>query len=260
VPIQDWTLQSTWDNAYKIKADARIGDGRGSRGPRETRLYTHYHNFALKNSASLRMQQLVTKLNIVTGSRIVVIGAGFGWSVEWLNANGYIAIAVDPNQYLITKAPTSEEPEITTLIESTGRDKNELRIDVHGDGKEKPILDILVRQDGKRTSETLIDEEMKNNGSRKAVHNVISKNMDYVITENLLSTLSDAELITVAQNLDSFKKLQANVPIIHLDTWTDESQDPDYNWKTGAEWRTFFDNTLNLSDHILVRVGTLEVA
>ncbi len=257
MPIQDWTLQSTWDNAYKIKADERIGDGKGSLN---NPLRTHYHNFVLKNSAGLGMQKLVTKLNIVAGSRIVVIGAGFGWSVEWLNANGFIAIAVDPNQYLIGKAPTSEEPEITTLIEAKGRDKNELRIDVHGDGKEKPILDILVRQDGKRTSETLIDEDMKNNGSRRAVWGELSKNMDYVITENVLSTLTDSELVDVANNFDSFKKLQSNIPIIHLDTWTDISQRPEYNWKTGVEWRSFFDNTLNLPDHILVRVGTFEVA
>ena len=253
--IQDWTLQSTWDNAYKIKADERIGDGKGSL---TNPLRTHYHNFILKDSAGFRMQNLVTKLNIVTGSRIVVIGAGFGWSVEWLNANGYIAIAVDPNQYLIGKAPTSEEFEIATLIEAKGGDINAHRIDPT-DKIEKPILDILVRQDGKRTSETLIDEDLKKVNSRKAIHSAIGKNMDYVITENMLSTLSDAELIDVADNLDKFKKLQSGVPIIHLDTWTDESQDPDYNWKTGVEWRAFFDNTFNLPDHILVRVGTLEV-
>jgi hypothetical protein len=261
MPIQDWTLQATWDFAYRIKADAKIGDGRGSRGPRSTRIYTHYHNFVVKNAVGFNMQALVTKLNIVTGARIVVIGAGFGWSVEWLNANGYIAIAVDPNQYLISKAPTSEETEITTLITAKGRDKNELRIDP-SDKIEKPMLDILVRQDGKRTSEILIDEDMKNSGSRRAVWNQFSKNMDYVITENMLSTISDAELIGVANNLDSFKKLQANVPIIHLDTWLNTTGrfDSGYNWKTGAEWRSFFDNSLNLPDHILVNVGSLEVA
>jgi len=258
MPIQDWTLQSTWDNAYKIKADELIGDGKGSL---TNPLRTHYHNFIVKNAVGRTMQRLVAKLNIVIGSRIVVIGAGFGWSVEWLNANGYIAIAVDPNQYLIDKAPTSEETEITTLIDAKGRDKNELRIDP-SDQIEKPLLDILVRQDGKRTSETLIDEDMKNNGSRRAVWNQLSKNMDYVITENMLSTLSDAELIDVADNLDKFKKLQANVPIIHLDTWMDTSGrfDTGYNWKTGPEWRAFFDNTLNLPDHILIADGILEVA
>ena len=258
MPIQDWTLQATWDAAYKIKADERIGDGKGSL---TNPLRTHYHNFIVKNAIGRTMQALVIKLGIVTSSRIVVIGAGFGWSVEWLNANGYIAIAVDPNQYLIDKSFTSEEGEITTLIVSKGRDTNESRIDVHGDGQTKPLLDILVRQDGKRTSETLIDEEMKNPGSRKAVHSAIGKNMDYVITENMLSTLSDAELIDVASNLDKFKKLQANVPIIHLDTWLDTTGrfDTGYNWKTGPEWRAFFDTVLNLPDHILIADGTLEV-
>lgn len=258
MPIQDWTLQSTWDNAYRIKADERIGDGKGSL---TNPLRTHYHNFIVKNAIGRTMQKLVTKLNIVTGSRIVVIGAGFGWSVEWLNANGYVAIAVDPNQYLIDKAPTSEEPEITTLIAAKGRDKNELRIDP-SDGQEKPLLDILVRQDGKRTNEILINENMKTDGSRRAVWNQLTNNMDYVITENMLSTLNDAEVIDVADNIEECKKLQAGVTVIHLDTWLDTSGrfDTGYNWKTGPEWRAFFDNTLNLPDHILIADGTLEVA
>ena len=158
MPIQDWTLQATWDKAYKVKADERIRDGKGSL---TNPLRTHYHNFILKERRGYRMQNLVTKLNIVAGSRIVVIGAGFAWSVEWLNANGFIAVPVDPNPYLISKASTSEETEITDLIITKGRDKNELRIDP-SDQKEKALLDILVRQDGKRTTETLIDEELKN--------------------------------------------------------------------------------------------------
>ena len=46
-----------------------------------------------------------------------------------------------------------------------------------------------------------------------------------------------------------------------FDTWLDTHGrfDTGYNWKTGLEWRVFFDTVLNLPDHILIADGTLEV-
>ncbi len=252
MPIQDWNLKSTFDGSYAIRASRYLNQHPNNDFPE---IITHYHNFKLGKWMRDSMQKLVTNLNVPTGSRIIVVGSGWGWGVEWLNENGYVAIAVDTSAYLQNNYLGSEETEINEQLSLAdgALDVNTPCWDLD-DGQQKLVGDIMVRPDGRRGHTELIDETLSNNGSRRSVRGALSNNVDYIITEAMLSTLSDAELITVADNIDSLRVLD-NAICIHSDVWLNprhaSSHDPGYNWKTGAEWREFFDNTLNLPNHVL---------
>ncbi len=156
-------------------------------------------------------KNIIRELSLDGTHRIVIFGCGFGWLDEAMRTQGIDAIGTDTSPH-IQNAWTSGTGE-------TGSSK-------------KPL-----NQNG------------GNNGSRNKIRQEFAGNNDptHVISENVLTSLSDAEITDLAQ-WDSF----TGAAIIHLtsvfEKQIQKDQFPAWNWKTGAEWRTFF-NGLGLSHH-----------
>jgi hypothetical protein len=183
----------------------------------------HYERSVIFQGLQIRAALLVNVLGLDATDRVVIFGCGFGWLDEALRALGIDAVGTDPSAY-IQSAWTDGTGE-------TGSDK-------------KPL-----------------DERGHNNGSRQAIRREFAGNNDptHVVSEDVLTSLSDAEILDLAQ-WDSF----TDAEIVHITHTIEDdprgqaqAEFPLWNWKTMADWRAFFDGA-GLGDHRLFRPGRLE--
>jgi hypothetical protein len=84
----------------------------------------------------------------------------------------------------------------------------------------------------------ILNEDLSNNPSRTRVRNAIlakgGSSWD-VITENVLTVLSDSECTTLASRARSIPGISR---LIHLVSTTRNGNIPGYNWKSVSEWKT----------------------
>lgn len=172
----------------------------------------HYERTALFSVAQQKAQRIISIFGLTAAHRVVIFGCGFDWLGEALRAAGINAVGCDTSPYIQSAWGAGAE---------TSSDK-------------KPL-----------------NENGGNNGSRNKIKQEFAGNNDptHVLSEDMISSLSDVELTDLAQ-WDSF----TNAEIAHSTTAFFQQQqlddNADLNWKTEADWRTFF-NGIGLSHHRL---------
>lgn len=165
----------------------------------------------------------VNILGLGLASRVVLVGAGFNWTCEHLEPLVEKCVGTDTSPWI-----------------------------------------FLARNDGNPghvSNGTLLNEDHRNNGSRNAVKREFVGNADptHVITEDVLSSLSDQEIADIAD-----LRQYTNAVIAHLVTPLDPNHPeqlvnlPSLNWKTMLEWRALLDANGGAGD-ILIQAGTYEV-
>jgi hypothetical protein len=112
VPIQDWTLQATWDAAY----DIGVAD--------QPAVRLHYHRAVIYPALQNRAQQLVTILGLTSTSTIAVVGAAYGWLEEALleALPGLTIVSVDTGALIHTQKAQTETASIRAAIIAAGLD------------------------------------------------------------------------------------------------------------------------------------------
>lgn len=116
-------------------------------------------------------------------------------------------------------------------------------------------LDLYKTRTGPRTSATIVDEDGSNNNSLRAIANQLGSSVDVVFTEELLNSVSDDQGLLICNYVSNLLSRHGNsgAKIIHMLTQKkeDSRQDPNLNWKTFAEWRTFLDAN-GFNSHVIM--------
>lgn len=191
---------------------------------------------------------LVPLLGLTPQSSVCLIGAGYGYSLEVLEDDHGITrvIGTEPSP-LRAKAAQSEDAEIQAAIEAVG-----LSV-ATGDGarlfsalRDRPGLPRATR------ASDVLSEDLASNASRTRVRQALqakgAASWD-VITENVLTVLSDAECVALSSRL---RQLSGVNRVIHLTSTrvppeSEAIQDPIYNWKSVAEWKALLPADLIVS-------------
>lgn len=182
----------------------------------------HYERSEIFQGSQRRAALLVNVLGLDATDRVVIFGCGFGWLDEALRALGIDAVGADTSSYI--------QGAWADGTGETGSDK-------------KPL-----------------NENGGNGGSRQQIRKEFAGNNDptHVISEDVLTSLSDAEILNLVQ-WDSF----TDAAIAHITHTIEDdphgqamAEFPLWNWKSMSEWRVFFDGA-GLSHHRLLRPGNL---
>ena len=188
-----------------------------------------------------RWAWLAPLLGLTATSSVCIVGAGYGYSLEILEERGITrTIGTEPSAGLRAKMAVSEDGDIQAEIESVG-----LTV-TSGDGlaafnrlRDRPALPRAKR------AADVLNEDMATAASRNRVRQALQgkggSSWD-VITENVLTVLSDAECTALS---NAARQLNGIARLIHLvstrlfdaDGTTHPGQNAIYNWKTLQQWK-----------------------
>ena len=223
MPIKEFNTKADFDAAYSVGVES---DGRPS-GTTEVRL--NYHRAVMLPICQHRADFLVSHFAWPTNTNILIVGAGFGWTAEILETQyGYTNIVhTDVSPWIQDNQDTSEEAEVDAAITSAGLDPAtgrgaELKARLHTSGNRR------------RHSRSIENEDLGNQGSRNRIRNILG-DISVGITESVLESLSDAEMLDISDRVD---KINANIDRIHLVVTTRPGNNPGYNWHTLAEYKS----------------------
>jgi hypothetical protein len=214
-----------------------------------------YSRAAFYPWAVVRAAKLVELFAWPLTTKILIVGAGYGWLAEELETtHGYTDIVTtDTSPHVQNTQDSSEEAEVDAAITALGLDP------ASGEGLTRKGL-FFTPGNRRRHSRSVQDEGLNNNGSRNRVRNVLGS-VDVAISENLAPILDDSEVIQVAGWIDQVDTLDE---VIHLVTelQMDDRVDPPvplggqdllFNWKLLEDWK------LLVPSHTWVSLNSWEV-
>jgi hypothetical protein len=214
-----YDTKAEFDAAYRTMADKLIGgtvDG-------EPRVYIHYHYAFMGPGLAKMWQRLVPILGLDVADPTLVVGAGFGWGIEGLEAAlgaGANVVGTDISAYIQTEKTTSEEAELRQHITDAGLDPDT--------GRGAFVLQELLalRGPGARSRVIVLDEDAQTNTSRQAIRSALGAWPSICIIENLIDPTTTAQEITQLSNaMNLFAGNQRVIWIHHNDPtgWTTQA-------------------------------------
>lgn len=246
--MADWSNRAAFEGYYKVLAEKC---GRPNTRPP---IYLHYNDWHYGEGQRRLAANLKDAASLVGPA--VVIGAGFGWTVEGLLALGVTAIGTDISGYIHSAKLTSEEADIRDYCARAGVDPDTDMVLGPSDHPKavfsdnnwwiRPLDWWLMRSAGPRTAALVIDEDSSTNPSRRAVQLALGSDIAHIVTEELLNSVDDATALTVCDYIEQARtsKLSVSGCTVHhmlSPLQPGGRQSPDLNWKTYADWRAFLD-------------------
>jgi hypothetical protein len=230
MPLINFETKADFDDAYRIGAEP---NGHPNTRP-EIKL--HYNRKVIRPIALRNVTNLIRVLSLVPTNAIVLVGVGFGWSIEVFLSLGFSrVIGTDTSLYIQGSKFLSEETDLRFAISAVGLDPDR--------GEGNSLLNSFL-DGGSRTTEAarVLSEDLSTESSRNTIKSTLPIVPNWVITENVLSTLSDVEAVGLSNRLHL---LDTNIKVAHLDTTIKPSgQDPRYNWKTLDDWSLLLPNDI----------------
>lgn len=220
MPHKTWDTKADFDETYNI--------GLEPYGHPNTRpeIRGHYERRALFNAeipyldfVTPEWSRILAHFSWPTNTSICIIGAGFGWSIEYLNSQGYEDVwGVDSSQYIQT---------MKNEIDPADNIKCSLVADrIHS-------ANFATRREIKRF---LLD-------SRHEVNP-----FDVCVTERVLTSLTEAESVSLSSNIRTQNVIKARGQFIHIESPINKGmQNIDMNWKTLVAWKDLLPNDIIVS-------------
>jgi hypothetical protein len=171
---------------------------------------------------------LVREFAFPTDTKILFVGAGFGWTIEILeNSFNYVNIlGTDTSQYILDNQDSNEDAEIAEAMAKVGLDAS------RGEGLRKRA-NIRTAGKRRRCAKPIENEDLLSVASRNRVKTKLGGSVDVAITEEVLTCLEDAEAATLSASMNTLAP-----QVIHLTTELQEAgQDSEYNWKSIDDWK-----------------------
>lgn len=221
MPLYDWSTKGAFDAAYDFSGEP---DGHPSDRP-EVRL--HYHRSVMMPYATTVAHGLVAALGWGATTRVVVVGAGFGWTVEVLRTLGLgRVVGIDTSSYVQSRKTQPEDDEVRASIIRAGLDPASSRgaelLARHSDG--------LPRS---RVASDLANENLTTGASRARVRQIMGSQSFEVLTESVLESFTDAE----AQQVSAFAHSATSGRVSHYIFPRAEGNFLPLNWKILEEWK-----------------------
>jgi hypothetical protein len=249
VPIGDWDDPATWDQYYTL-LPRRI-----TKPATETDITMHYCRCGLYHTFVALADKVESALGWTPpGGTVLIYGCAYGWMIEALEAKGYTrVVGADPSGYIQGRHDQTEEADVDAAITAAGMDPATGRGALHKAG-------LYGDDPGPRgrSSRGVKDEEGITVGSRNRLKSAVGlgsqDDFDWVLSENLIESLTDAEIAQVLPHYDAI-----GLNSVHIISVTDPSKPVDPgNWKTTAQWRAFLDG-LGFTAHQFIVKQTGEV-
>ena len=235
-------MATTWDKAlYDLAYDYNAEpDGHPNTRP-EIRL--HYNRFVLYPEMLRRAQFFVQQFGLTSASKVLVVGCGFGWTVEAFGALSIPAVGTDVSSYINNNKNVAEDSDIDAAVRQVGLDPTQ------GEGLSHFNR---LRGGGVRTAATVLNEDSRTSASRNRVLNQLDGSITLIITEDLVTSLTDAECATLQTNI---VKYGASIPICHFLTEFANPNPPfNFNSKSLTDWKLLFPTATIVADGYQYRV------
>lgn len=213
MPLKTWDTKADFDATYNVglEPDGYPNDRPEIRG--------HYERRALFNTVDSRLDfttprwtKLLEEYDWPLDTSIVVLGCGFGWGIEILEAHGYTDVwGVDSSLHIQSLKATIDPADgiACSLVP----------------GKIHPA-DLTVAAE----VTSFLQAAGHPNG------------LEVVITEYVLSSWSDVEVASMSAFLRGLKLVvQTGGTVIHFENDGD-GRIPGFNWHTLAEWQALLPN------------------
>ena len=173
---------------------------------------------------------------------MLVVGCGFGWTVEALQDLGIEAIGTDISSYILGAKDLSEDADIASAIQAVGLEPTSGEGLVHFN---------RLRGSGVRTRGIILNEGSTSTKSRNAVKRAFSSDPTLIITEDLVTSLTDRECTTIQGHIVNYGTLR----ICHFLTEFANSAPPFlFNSKSLVEWKALFPTSTIIADGYTYRV------
>jgi hypothetical protein len=231
----------TWDKALFDLAYSENAEPDGHPNTRpEIRL--HYHRYIMYPQALRRAQFFVQQFGLTSASHVLIVGCGFGWTVEALIGMGIDAVGTDVSAYIQGNKALAEDTDISAEIAKVGLSASS--------GEGLGHFNRL-RGDGVRTRANVLNESSNNNASRNRVKSAfVNGTITLAISEDIVTSLTDAECAQLRTFISNY-----NVPICHFVTEFANPNPPfSFNSKSLAEWKAMFPNDTIVADGGIYRV------
>lgn len=227
----DWNLKATWDSAYSAGIQT-------SQGVFMLPGYWRYLQREAVSGAKRKAAGLANRLNNGPADSICIVGGGFGYLAEEaaLLFPGNAIVTVDTSAYVQAAKGATETADLIAAI--AGLDLNHLI----GAGAEiLSLLDLGVTKSQVEVLDADIATAAGAEACRDAVGLKGNQQFDFILSDDVLPTLSDAEAVTLSTAMRDLGRV-----VVHLVTpgFADGSdkaggarEDLDYNWHSLAEWR-----------------------
>ncbi|MFQ5982314.1 MAG: class I SAM-dependent methyltransferase [Woeseiaceae bacterium] len=191
MPIKTWDLKADFDGAYNIGLEP---DGHPNT---RSEIRGGYERSALFNASDPRLDYTTKEWGRIlalfgaqfrTSARILIVGCGFGWSMERLVAGGYTNVwGVDTSAYIqAEKAAIDSRSGIANALQAT----RILNFDLTTAAGRTDCLAASIGADSR---------------------------FDIIVTERVLSSLSDAEVTQMSSDLASMLVASGGL-ILHIET------------------------------------------
>lgn len=222
MPLKAYDTKQAFDDEYDLGAE----NGHPNTRP-EVRL--KYNRAVLFSEAQVRAAKFIELLNIQTTDTVLILGAGFGWTVEAMEQAGIVdVVGVDTSPYINAAATSTEEADIDNAITAVGLDPTV--------GEGATIKATLF--DGgniSRTSKGIKNEDLNSGQSRNRLRQALGNQPpDIAITEHLIESLTDQEVTDLTARVTAFAPA---IRIAHFVITTNVSDRTDLNMKTLDQWK-----------------------
>lgn len=237
MPTWDKTL---FDQAYRFNAEP---EGHPNTRPGIT---LHYNRYSMLPDLQRRADFFISHLGLTTSDRILIVGAGFGWTVEILQERGYNAVGTDISDYIFSTKDTSEDAEIAAAIQAVGLDPTQ--------GEGLLHFQRLGGGAGPRTKTSkLLKEDSSTNASRNRVKSALGGFPTVAISEDVVTSLTDAECASLHNFIQRYDD---TTRVVHFLTELANPNPPFlFNSKTLAEWKAVFPTSTIIADGYTYRVA-----
>lgn len=238
MPFKTYNTKADYDSEYNVGAEGKWGHP-GTR--QEIRL--HYSRIWMMPTIQARAQGIATAMGwVAPGPVLVVVGAGFAWLAEAFEGLGFTrVVGIDVSPYIQTDKTASVETDLDAAITAVGLNP------ASGEGLERKqmiMAEYNVTPGPKtRASRGCLNQTGSTQQSRNAVRSALglsgNTQPDWLLTENVIERMTDAEVIADSTSLKAWVPNLAHyvqpVDINHpagLD-----ANGNDWNAKTLEQWK-----------------------
>ena len=229
---------AVWDKALFDSLYSLPGWSTGIRDATRVPMF-HYNWFAMQPEINNIITMYLGMPGFAQLSDIAIVGGGYGWTAEALEAQGINVVVVDTSPHIIGTLNVSEEQELRDTLAADGWDPDNLPVFIGPDWN-TPVdpWAFWLRPDNVRSAATVLDEDLSTAGSRRNVRNALPSNMDGILTEYALdSQESEADALVLIERCEQLRP-NPNCNVIHL---VSGSSVPPFISYTKEEWRGLLD-------------------
>lgn len=231
MPLKSFSTKADFDAAYDIGAER---DGYNPDVRSEVRL--GYNRAVMYPICQQRAAGLQQALAYSASTRLVVVGAGFGWTIEALRALGIGStgkiVGTDTSAYIHNNKGLTDLTEVQTRITSVGL--------TTALGEGLTLVNRLATAGARSlvAADILNEATPANNAARTRIRSAVGAAGYEVLTESVLESLTDAECVSLSNGWHA----ATTGRIAHYVVTTRDGNQPGWNWKTLAQWKALLPN------------------